>query len=45
MENDLRGIENYFEFTGGSSYRESTVPWPWLSTVHGISSYSTLKLH
>ena len=31
MENDLKGIENYFELTGGSSYRglsyrESTVP-------------------
>ena len=25
MENDLKGIENYFELTGGSSYRESTV--------------------
>ena len=22
MENDLKGIENYFELTGGSSYRE-----------------------
>ena len=21
MENDLKGIENYFELTGGSSYR------------------------
>ena len=21
------------------------LPWPWLSTVHGISSYSTLNLH
>ena len=25
MENDLKGNENYFELTGGSSYRESTV--------------------
>ena len=21
------------------------LPWPWLSTVHGISNYSTLNLH
>ena len=21
------------------------LPWPWLSTVHGILSYSTLNLH
>ena len=25
MENDLKGNENYFELTGGSSYRELTV--------------------
>ena len=25
MENDPKGNENYFELTGGSSYRESTV--------------------
>ena len=25
MENDLKGNENYFDLTGGSSYRESTV--------------------
>ena len=25
MENDLKGNENYFELTGGSSYRQSTV--------------------
>ena len=25
MERDLKGNENYFELTGGSSYRESTV--------------------
>ena len=25
MENDLKGNENYFELTEGSSYRESTV--------------------
>ena len=26
MENDLRGIENYFELTGGSSYRGFMLP-------------------
>ena len=26
MENDLRGIENYFELTGGSSYRGFQLP-------------------
>ena len=26
MENDLKGIENYFELTGGSSYREFELP-------------------
>ena len=30
MENDLNGIENYFELTGGSSYRESTVFAKWI---------------
>ena len=27
MRNDLKGIGIYFELTGGSSYRESTVPY------------------
>ena len=26
MENDLRGTENYFELTGGSSYRGFELP-------------------
>ena len=26
MENDLKGIENYFELTGGSSYRGFELP-------------------
>ena len=26
MENDLRGIENYFELMGGSSYRGFELP-------------------
>ena len=26
MENDLKGIENYFELTEGSSYREFELP-------------------
>ena len=26
MENDLKGIENYFELTGGSTYRGFELP-------------------
>ena len=44
MENDLKGIENYFELTAfrvveGSSYRESTV-FKWNCIIYLINDYS-----
>ena len=39
MENDLKGNENYFELTGGSSYRGFELPG-----VDCISIYLTQRI-
>ena len=44
MENDLKGIENYFESMGGSSYRESTVPFNYFYDRKHVSNMVALKL-
>ena len=44
MENDLKGIENYFESMGGLSYRDLTVPFNYFYDSKHVSDMVALKL-
>ena len=41
MENDLKGIENYFELTGGSSYRGFELPGVDCTSKHAVNVSNT----